>query len=166
MARDQSDITDIGPWSEVKLRIVREYAGAYSRILAAQAKPALRHVYVDAFAGAGIHASRTSGNLVEGSPTLALETQPPFAEYHFIDLKKSNIEIMKALVMSGSAGDVDPGTIHFYNDDCNTVLLKSVFPRIQFSEYRRGLCLLDPYGLHLDWEVVRPPASWGRWRSS
>lgn len=155
VARDQSDITDIGPWSEVKLRIVREYAGAYSRILAAQTRPALKHIYVDAFAGAGVHTSRTSGNLVEGSPTVALETNPPFTEYHFIDLKKGNIDILRGLVMSGSAGEVDPSTVHFYNDDCNSVLLEAVFPRIQFSEYRRGLCLLDPCGLHLDWEVVR-----------
>jgi three-Cys-motif partner protein len=161
VAKGQSDITDIGPWSEVKLRIVREYAGAYSRILSAQAKPALTHVYVDAFSGAGVHSSRTSGNLVEGSPAVALETRPPFAEYHFIDLKKGNIDILTGLVMSGSAGAVDPSTVHFYNADCNTVLLESVFPRIRFSEYRRGLCLLDPYGLHLDWEVVRTAGQMG-----
>jgi hypothetical protein len=43
----------IGYWSEVKLEIERKYAAAYSTILAAQ--PGLYHVYVDAFAGAGMH---------------------------------------------------------------------------------------------------------------
>ncbi len=46
----------IGYWSELKLEIVEKYARAYSRILNAQ--PGLRHVYVDAFAGPGIHMSR------------------------------------------------------------------------------------------------------------
>jgi hypothetical protein len=46
---------EIGYWSEIKLDIVKDYASAYSRILAAQTKPALHHVYIDAFAGAGGH---------------------------------------------------------------------------------------------------------------
>jgi three-Cys-motif partner protein len=25
----------------------------------------------------------------------------------------------------------------------------------QYSDYKRALCLLDPYGLHLDWEVMQ-----------
>ena len=39
----------IGYWSEVKLAIIREYAAAYSQILAAQPE-IRRHVYIDAFA--------------------------------------------------------------------------------------------------------------------
>jgi len=49
---------EIGYWSELKLEIIKEYAGAYSTILSAQTKPRLYHVYVDAFAGAGIHISK------------------------------------------------------------------------------------------------------------
>ena len=25
---------------------------------------------------------------------------------------------------------------------------------MRYEQYRRGLCLLDPYGLHLDWQVI------------
>jgi hypothetical protein len=25
---------------------------------------------------------------------------------------------------------------------------------VRFESYRRGLCILDPYGLHLDWTVT------------
>jgi three-Cys-motif partner protein len=51
---------EIGYWSEIKLDIVKDYASAYSRILAAQTKPSLHHVYIDAFAGAGVHISKTT----------------------------------------------------------------------------------------------------------
>ena len=27
--------------------------------------------------------------------------------------------------------------------------------KVRFEDYRRGLCLLDPYGLDLNWEVMR-----------
>ena len=61
---------EIGYWSQVKLEIVRDYAKAYSTILAKQ--PRLQHVYVDAFAGAGVHQLKTTGELVPGSPLNAL----------------------------------------------------------------------------------------------
>jgi three-Cys-motif partner protein len=28
-------------------------------------------------------------------------------------------------------------------------------PTIKFDDYKRALCLLDPYGLHLEWEVIQ-----------
>jgi len=34
------------------------------------------------------------------------------------------------------------------------VLLNEVFPEVKYSDYKRGLCLLDPYGLHLNWSVI------------
>jgi three-Cys-motif partner protein len=34
-------------------------------------------------------------------------------------------------------------------------MLQDVLPRVRWEDYCRGLCLLDPYGLHLNWEVIR-----------
>jgi len=36
----------------------------------------------------------------------------------------------------------------------NTVLLRDVFPRAKHRDYRRALCLLDPYNIDLTWEVI------------
>jgi three-Cys-motif partner protein len=33
-------------------------------------------------------------------------------------------------------------------------LLKEVFPKVRWGDFRRALCILDPYGLHLDWKVI------------
>ena len=46
--------------------------------------------------------------------------------------------------------------------DCNRVLLEQVFPSVRYEDYRRALCLLDPYGLDLEWKVI---AAAGRMRS-
>ena len=62
------EFDQIGYWSEIKLDIIREYAKAYSQILTAQKRPTLYHMYVDGFAGAGVHVSRSSGEIVAGSP--------------------------------------------------------------------------------------------------
>ncbi|PYS78833.1 MAG: hypothetical protein DMF67_18650 [Acidobacteria bacterium] len=139
---------EIGYWSEIKLDIIKRYATEYSKILTAQQKPKLYHVYIDAFAGAGVHVSKTSQEFVLGSPLNALNVKPPFREFYYIDLDGEKVDTLKRLV--GERADV-----HVHLGDCNQILLKDIFPQVRYEDYRRGLCLLDPYGLHLNWEVVR-----------
>jgi three-Cys-motif partner protein len=144
---------EIGYWSEVKLDIIRSYASAYSRILSGQRE--LYHVYVDGFAGAGEHLRKGTGESVVGSPMRALEVVPAFREYFFVDLDGDKAEYLRRLV-----GDRDD--VHVLQGDCNTVLLDTVFPLLRWEDYRRALCLLDPYGLHLDWRLIETA---GRMRS-
>ncbi len=138
---------EIGYWSEIKLRIVKEYAAAYSRILAAQTTTKFHHVYVDAFAGAGYHISRSTREFVTGSPLNALAVDPPFREYHFIDIDAGKAEQLRRLV--GLRPDV-----FIYEGDCNAMLLDRILPRCRRRDFRRALWLLDPYGLHLNWSVL------------
>lgn len=138
---------EIGYWSEVKLDIVKEYAAAYSRILSAQKSPPLYHVYIDAFAGAGLHISKSTGDFIPGSPLNALLIEPQFKEYHLIDLDRKKADSLRRIALPYRNVTVHEG-------DCNDLLLTKVFPRAKFSDYRRALCLIDPYGLHLNWEVM------------
>jgi three-Cys-motif partner protein len=41
------------------------------------------------------------------------------------------------------------------HEDGNRVLEEVVVPKLQYRERRRGFVLLDPYGLQLEWEVVK-----------
>jgi three-Cys-motif partner protein len=141
---------EIGYWSEIKLDIVREFAGTYSKILNAQKSPSLYHIYIDAFAGAGIHVSKRTGDFVKGSPHNALLLKPPFKEYHLIDLDSRKVDSLK-----GIAEQHPTMNVNIYEGDCNQILLDQVFPRAKYENYRRALCLLDPYGLHLNWEVMQ-----------
>lgn len=144
MSRLLFEFDEIGYWSEIKLEIVRDYASAYSKILTAKKLP---HIYIDAFAGAGQHISKNTGGLVPGSPSNALDVQPPFREYHFIDLNAAKVENLQRL--AGARKDV-----HIYEGDCNEVLIEQIYPTLHYESYRRALCLLDPYGLNLKWQVV------------
>lgn len=145
---------EIGYWSELKLEIIRKYAQAYSRILSAQQRPRLSHVYIDGFSGAGLHLSKAKGDLVPGSPVNAMGIVPPFVEYFLMDLDGDKVAFLRELV--GNRKDV-----HIFEGDCNQILLHQVFPKVRFDQYRRGLCLLDPYGLHLDWRVIAKAAEMG-----
>ena len=144
MAR-HAEFDEICYWSEVKLEIIKKYATAYSKILSKRTE--LRHIYIDAFSGAGKHISRTTSDFVAGSPVNALEVRPPFHEYHFVDL--DSIKVARLRAVAGERQDVK-----IYEGDCNVVLPKQILPTLAYSSFRRALCLLDPYGLHLDWHVI------------
>jgi three-Cys-motif partner protein len=138
---------EIHYWSEVKLDIVREYASAYSRILSAQKNPFLSHIYIDAFAGAGRHISKKTGEYILGSPLNALNIVPPFLEYYLIDLDGEKVQSLREMTKERENVYIEEG-------DCNDLLLKKVFPRAHYEDYRRALCLLDPYRLNLDWKAI------------
>jgi three-Cys-motif partner protein len=147
MSKKALRLDEIGYWSEVKLDIVKKYASAYSTIMAKQSL-IKRHIYIDAFAGAGTHRSKATGETVTGSPVNAMAIQPPFSELHFIDLDGGRTAELRRLAADDQGVSVHKG-------DCNDVLLRDVFPRCRFEDYRRALCLLDPYGLNVNWEMLR-----------
>jgi three-Cys-motif partner protein len=62
-------------------------------------------------------------------------------------LDKDKYKSLKQLTLENS-------NVSVFEGDCNDVLLKEVFPKVRYEDFRRGLCLLDPYGLHLNWEVI------------
>jgi three-Cys-motif partner protein len=138
-------IDEIGDWSEVKLEIVKKYATAYSKLITAT--PEIRkHIYIDAFAGAGVHISKKTGAFVAGSPLNAAAIVPPFSEIHIVDLDRG-----RAQALHGLTAEYKHVTV--YEGDANELLLK-IFPRCRYEDYARGLCLLDPYKLAVDWNVL------------
>lgn len=125
---------EIGDWSEIKLDIVEKYGAAYAKI-------------IDGFSGAGRHISRQTGEQIEGSPARALRISPPFDRYYFIDMNPQKTRYLQKLCDGRSDVSIHTG-------DCNAYLTTQLLPTIQYGDYKRALCLLDPYGLDLDWEVM------------
>jgi three-Cys-motif partner protein len=144
---DKSEQFDeIGYWSEIKLEILKKYAPAYTTILSKQT--AIKgFYYIDAFAGYGIHKSKTREALITGSPINALQVVPSFSWHYFIDLDGDKTAHLQKL-------SKDYTNVTIFNEDCNTALLKKIFPNIKYNNYNRALCLLDPYRLNLNWDVL------------
>ena len=136
---------EIGYWSEVKLSILEEYARPYNQILHSKS---LKTSYVDAFAGAGHHVAKGSGEVVKGSPVRALEIDPPFDQLHFVDMDNARSDELRRLSAHHS-------NVTVYSGDANVILPRDVYPKITYEQYRRGLCILDPYGMNLDWKVIQ-----------
>ncbi|TAN42555.1 MAG: three-Cys-motif partner protein TcmP [Nitrospirae bacterium] len=143
-------LDQIGFWSEIKLEIIKKYAKAYTSIMSKQSW-CKGYVYIDAFAGAGKHISRKTGELVPGSPLNALNVTPPFTEYHFIDLDEERAEVFNEI-----AGENQ--SVHSYHGNCNEILVKEIFPALNYDSFKRALCILDPYGLQLNWGTIKAAA--------
>jgi three-Cys-motif partner protein len=138
-----TEMDRIGLWSEVKLAIIREYTPVYSKIVSDNR---FYHLYIDGFAGFGEHESKSSGAIIPGSPVNALNTVPPFREYHFIDLNPARVEQLRTYAPNRS-------DVHIHSGDCNDILPR-ILPRAKREDYRRALCLLDPYNIDIEWDVV------------
>jgi three-Cys-motif partner protein len=140
---------EVGYWSELKLEIVEKYGTAYTT--AFKRSPGLKKYYIDGFSGAGAHLSKTTGQLIDGSPARALRITPPFDKFYFIDMNARKTSYLQKLCEGRS-------DVEIFTGDCNQLLLQNLFPNIQYRYFNRALCLLDPYGLHMEWEVVRVAA--------
>jgi len=138
-------LDEVGDWSELKLEVLTKYASAYTTIVRGNR---LRPIYIDGFAGAGQHISKRTRELILGSPLNALNVEPPCEEFHLVDLKQERVDNLQRLT-------AEYKNVHIYGGDSNEVLVAKIFPTVQYTEYKRALCVLDPYGLHLDWRVIK-----------
>lgn len=144
----------VGEWTEVKLEIIKEYAKSYSEILKSQ--PLLTYYYIDAFAGGGMHLTKKDHTPVVGSPINAMKIMPPFHKYYFVDLDAEKIELLRALANEElTRPEMKESKVIIMERNCNEYLVDEVFPTLEFKNYRRALCVLDPYGLDLDWRVLK-----------
>ncbi len=140
----------IGLWTEIKLHIIREYAAAYTTIL--KEKPWCKgYAYIDAFAGMGQFVSKNDRNrLIVGSPLNALNIPNKFTEYHFIDIDPEKIANLKEL----TADRPERKTINFYVGDANEQVVREILPHFQYDSFKRALCILDPYGVDIEWQTI------------
>ncbi|MEI6633450.1 MAG: three-Cys-motif partner protein TcmP [Chlamydiota bacterium] len=144
------NLDKIGLWSEIKLGILREYASAFTTLLKAKSW-CKGCCYIDAFAGAGVHISKASGKMIPGSPINALFVAPPFDRIVLIDMDAQKVDLLRKLCGYDKRVEIISG-------DCNEVLSGKVAFSLPFSSYWRGLCVLDPYGIHgktLKWKTVK-----------
>lgn len=155
-----------GDWTIEKLERVRKYLKAYTTIFNANPKAQKLHtIYVDAFAGTGyrtskpIHAEEISfpegveednQAFLKGSARIALEVEPPFKEYIFIERDPDYVHELTRLRAEFAS---QRGKITIISQDANTYLLDW----IEETNWRtsRAVVFLDPYGMEVEWPVCR-----------
>ncbi|ACB50305.1 unknown [Crocosphaera subtropica ATCC 51142] len=151
MSRFGEDGEDIiGKWSEDKLDLLAKYLEAYSIIMNKQKEKWLtKYYYIDAFAGSlRPRAKDDEKRYIKGSPLRALQIEPKFDGYWFIDISSQRIERIERL-----KDDFSDCNIEVYHGNCNEVLCDQLIPKFNSSS-TRAFVFLDPYGLSIDWETI------------
>jgi three-Cys-motif partner protein len=146
MSKPPFRFDEIGAWSVLKLDIIEKYGAAYTKAFNKRGSN-LKKYYIDGFSGAGVHVVKRTREQIEGSPARALKIEPPFDGFYFIDMHKDKTDHLATLCKGRTDVEIHTGDTNPY--------LKKLLPTIKYGDYKRALCLLDPYGLHLDWDVLK-----------
>ncbi len=147
-----------GAWTEDKLVRLNKYLKAYTRIFKSNSKAQyFTTVYIDAFAGTGrietsgtSNATSTAGTpSVKGSAQIALEVEPEFDAYLFIERSKRRCgELLKLKIAYPNHAD----RIQIENAEANAYL-KQWCAATDWTR-TRAVLFLDPFGMQVDWSLL------------
>ncbi|RKU08997.1 hypothetical protein C6501_15735 [Candidatus Poribacteria bacterium] len=155
-----------GDWTEQKLDCVRKYLQAYTTIMNRQQ---FEFAYIDAFAGTGYREvmldedsnealfpeldTQEVVNFRQGSARNALEVQPPFKKYIFIEQDKNNFSELEKLRDEFLPKD------EFSKDSIECILTEANEYLTDVCnknwERHRALVFLDPFGMQVEWETIK-----------
>jgi three-Cys-motif partner protein len=152
-----------GNWTQQKLRVLSKYLRAYRKIFDRNERARyFRVAYVDAFAGTGVvPRPEIEGAFAELIPSLvtaeeefrkgsvrrALEVDPAFDHYIFIEKDRSKCEELSDLRKEFPNRKID-----VVNEDANVALLK--WCREMDPRRERAVIFLDPFGAAVEWSVI------------
>jgi three-Cys-motif partner protein len=161
-----------GEWTREKLERVSKYLKAYTTIFHANERAKhLTTYFVDAFAGTGdrmdssipelretplldVESDPEFVELQKGSSRIALEVEPGFDRYLFIEHSKKRVAELQKLkaLYPGRASDV-----LIEQGDANMVLRN--WCRQTDWQRHRAVVFLDPYGLQVNWSTIEAIAA-------
>lgn len=151
-----------GDWTYKKLKKVKDYLSAYSKILNGKG---FTFAYIDAFAGTGYremrHEAPTSELLfpdlakeepqqfLYGSAQIALQVEPGFDQYIFIERDSEKASQLEEMILAEYHEKMNRITV--YNEDANLVLA-----RLCHKDWNkhRAVLFLDPFGMQVDWATI------------
>lgn len=159
-----------GPWTIIKIEILKKYLSAYTTALKQQPSPhnPFQLIYIDAFAGAGKYKTKRKpaaeklfdtnaedeDRIKIGSARAALEIQNPFHEYFFSDTSERNIEHLHQLKNEFSAL---ADRIHIQKADAGEAILE-ICTRTNWR-MKRAVLFLDPFKIDVSWSTIELIAS-------
>lgn len=157
-----------GNWTHEKLERVRKYLVAYTQIMK---KRRYSYAYIDAFAGTGYISAKENiaeeelqislpelltsevKDFVDGSARVALQVEPRFRKYIFIEKSKEKVAQLEKLKCDFPEQAENIEVLH---GDANQKLLELC----QKSWHKeRAVLFLDPYGMQIPWSTIERVAA-------
>lgn len=148
------DENEWGPWSEIKLDILRDYLTAFTRAVRGKSAEA---IFLDLFAGSYNNRRKGGVDTFPGSARIALEAAPEFTQLRFCELPGPAAALRREIRAdrpTDQRWEVIPG------DSNNTIV--GVLRSLNHIKWAPTFAFLDPRGLQVDWSTVEVLAAWRR----
>ena len=160
---DELPTRDSQDYAKDKLTILKGYMGRFTTAMKDKKWRALN--YIDLQAGPGKNRFSPSGDVMLGSPLLALTTRFAFDSLFLIEMGAQEFGALKARVGSSDL----KVRAQLYNEDCNVAVNRIVNVISQVDgKFISGkwpslnLAFLDPEGLEIQWQTVEKLAGLSR----
>lgn len=138
--KDEFYLPEVGQWSEDKHQKISYYSSLFAKSMRNKWDCRL---YLDLFAGAGKARVAKTGEIIPGSPLVALGQEEPFDKYIFCEANPESANALQQRVNKY----FPQRDVSVYEEDCNESIeqLLEGFPK--FNAKYRGLtfCFVDPY---------------------
>ena len=137
---DGSILPESRSWAEKKHKKIKYYFQLFATSMKNKWQT---RVYIDLFSSAGKSKIKENGEIVPGSPLLALDIKDRFDNYIFVEKEKEYYEALKSRVMYLFPQQ----NCVFINGDCNIEIKKVISSVPKFTKENNGLslCFADPY---------------------
>lgn len=148
-----------GNWTEEKLSRVKKYLKAYTTIMRCHFQ---KFSYIDAFAGTGYRTApaevldllkafddEETQEFLDGSARIALDVQPEFSSYVFVEKSKKHFRELEKL---RSEFPDKSDRIEIVNREANEYL-EDICKRDWL--HQRAVLFLDPYGMQVRWTTIQ-----------
>jgi len=136
-----------GKWAAEKLDYLGRYISVFETSM--RNKWSDRN-YIDLLAGPGKNVVEETGEVMLGSPLLALTTKYPFTGYYFVENDNDNAEALRKRCSSSNLND----RVRIMSNDCNQIV-STIINELKPNEHKSlNLAFLDPEGLELHWATV------------
>lgn len=133
---------EVGVWAKEKYILLQTYADIFTRSMKDRWDSL---VYIDLFAGAGRSKIKSTGEIVESSPILAVNLTNKFSKYIFCDSDKDKIEALQKRVIRNNENVNAEYIISDVNESINKVIDHIPIPNKINTVL--SFCFVDPYNL-------------------
>jgi three-Cys-motif partner protein len=133
-----------GVWTADKLYYLERYAAAFT---VAMRKKWDALVYIDLLAGPGKDIEKQSGREFNGSPLIALRTEPKFARVILGDRDKENVAALRARIAAADVARVD-----LQVTDCHERVREAMRG---LGKRTLALAFVDPEGFEVGFDLLR-----------
>jgi len=136
-------------WTPLKLLTLMYWVDVYTRIIPKQPKYCSNYWYLDLLAGSGTNYIKETGDIIIGSPFIALFfARQPFTRYIFIEIdNERSLALRKRVRAMGLANRVT-----VYTHDCNLII-----PNMNITA-KHYLAFIDCEGFRCQLENSRGPS--------